>query len=99
MQECELVRMERLSREVDRSKCVRSVNVAPLADERVPAQTRLQANLVPLSGLEPDFEESRRLKRLERLVAAHRVLATRVSRVGLLLNQRFLVPDQAIAPH
>ena len=37
-------------------------------------------------------------KRLDHAVVADRFLAARVARVGLLLNQRALIPDEVIAP-
>ena len=65
MRERETERVQRLTRKRDRPQLVRPVDVAPLADERVSAQPRLQANLIALPRFEPDFDERRRGKLLD----------------------------------
>src|SRR5258707_2268650 len=90
--------MERLSRKRDRAQRVRPVDVTLLADQRVTTQPRLDADLIALAGDEPHFDQRRPRELFDHLVMADRLLALRVARVRFLLNQRFQVPDEVIAP-
>src|SRR4051812_2210806 len=90
--------MQGLAPELDGTEFVRPIDVPPFADEGMPAQPRLKANLVALPCLEPDFNERGRGECLERLVAADRILAFRISRMRFLLNERALIPDEPVAP-
>src|SRR5262245_25122063 len=50
--EGQAIRVQRLTRKFDRPRAIRIDEVAPLADERVSAQSGLQADLVALARLE-----------------------------------------------
>src|SRR5690349_5926326 len=52
------VRVQRMATELNRTKAVRSVDVALLADKCVAAQPRLNANLVATAGSELDFDQA-----------------------------------------
>src|SRR5436190_4896763 len=92
------MRMKRLPGKVNGTQIVGSVDVATLADERVTAQPRLQADLVPLAGLEPHFDERRRVKTLDDAILADGIFAARVARMGLLLDEVCLIPHQTVSP-
>ena len=49
--------MQGMAGKRDRSKVVRAKHIPPLADERVPAQPRLDPDLVSLARFEPHFDE------------------------------------------
>jgi hypothetical protein len=79
--------MERLPGKLDRPKLVRPIHVPPFSDERMAAKPRLQPDLIALPGLEPDLNQSRGRERLQRLVAADRILPFAIARVRRFLNQ------------
>ena len=78
--------MERLPRKRNRPQRVGSGRVALFADQRVPAQPRLDADLIALPVTRRTSTATRR-QRLDDAVVADRFLAVRIARVGLL-NQR-----------
>src|SRR4051812_20943567 len=98
MVEREPVRMQRLTLELNRSKLVRSIDVSLLADERMAAKPGLNTDLVAFSCLEADLEERRVPVSLDHLIMTDRVHTARVARMCLFLDQRLLIPDEAIAP-
>ena len=59
MQERQPMRVQRLALELDGAQRVGTVDVALLADERVPAQPGLDADLVAAAGLQPHFDQRR----------------------------------------
>ncbi len=69
-----------------------------LADKRVATQLRLQANLIPASGSQADLDEGGLIERVEDAVIADGLDAARIRGVRLLLNERFAVPDEIVAP-
>src|SRR5262245_19199284 len=91
-------RVERVTLELDRPQAFGPVRVALLADERVPAQPRLDPDLVAAPRLQPHFDERRVAEALDDAVVADRFLRARIARMRLLLDQRLLVPHQVIAP-
>ena len=91
-------RVQRLARKRNRAQRVRPVDVALLADQRVPAQPRLDPDLVALAGHEAHLDQRRAAERFDHAVVADRFLAARIARVRLFLNQRLRVPDEVIAP-
>src|SRR5438105_10288023 len=70
MGERQPIGMERLAREGDRPEGVGAVDVALFADERVPAQPRLEPDLVAFAGDEPNLDERRRVEHLDDAVLA-----------------------------
>src|SRR3954452_9730903 len=92
----EPVCVERLAREGDRPQRVWPVDVALLADQRVAAETRLDADLIALAGDERHLDERRGVERLDDAVMADRRLAARIARARFLLYQCFGVPDQRV---
>ena len=57
MVEAEPVRVQRLALEWNRAQRIRAVHVPLLSDERVPAQPRLNADLVALAGLQAHLDQ------------------------------------------
>jgi hypothetical protein len=57
MQEGQSRRVQRLATELDRWTIEVVVDIPLLADERVPAQSGLDANLVALAGDQADLDE------------------------------------------
>src|SRR2546422_9066921 len=92
------VGVQRLPRECNRSEMIRSEDVPLLADEHVPAQPRLEANLVAPAGDQLDFDQRRAAESLDDAVLADGFLAARIARGRLLLYQRMLIPHEMIAP-
>jgi len=98
MRERQPVRVQRLSWELDRPQRVGPVGVALLADERVPAQARLDPDLIPFAGHETDLDQGSLAQRLDQAVVRHRLVPARIARVRLFLHQRLQIPDEVIAP-
>ena len=98
MLECQAKGVERLPRKGNRAQRVRAIHVAPLADERVAAQPRLDADLVALPRLEAHLDQRRVAKRLDDAVVADGFGPLRIARMRFLLNERLAIPDEAIAP-
>src|SRR5437773_6813203 len=92
------IRVQRLTRERDRSEMIRTEDVALLTDEHVPAQPRLKSNLVALARDQLHLDERGVAKSLDDAVVAHRFLAARIARARLLLYQRIPIPHEMIAP-
>src|SRR4051812_28693811 len=78
MAKCQTVRVQRLTRERDRPEIVGSVDITLLADEGVPAQPRLNPNLVAPPGDQRHLDQRRAGQPLDDAVAADRLLAARV---------------------
>src|SRR2546427_2018965 len=98
MPERQPVSVQRLPRERNRSEMIRPEDVPLLADEHVPAQPRLEANLVAPAGDQLDFDQRRAAESLDDAVLADSFLAARIARARLLLYQRMLIPHEMIAP-
>ena len=98
MREAQAEGMQGLTRKVDRPQRIGAVDVAPLPYQRVPAQPRLDANLIAAPGHERQFNERRPLQRFDEAVLADGFLAARIIRTRFLLNQRRGVPGEMIAP-
>src|SRR4029078_5681237 len=75
-----------------------AVDVAPLADERVAPQPRLEANLVAPAALQLHLHERRVLEDLQDAIAADGLLRPRIAGMGLFLNERLVVPHEMVAP-
>ena len=90
--------VQRMPAESDRAQRVRAVGIALLADERVAAQSRLDANLITSPGFESNLEQRGIAKSLERRVFTNRVGAPWIARVRFLLDERCRVPYQSISP-
>ena len=63
-----------------------------------PNTYRCSPNLVPLAGLEPDFDEGRLRKPFHHPVVGDGIEPFRVVTPGLLLYRSAFVPDQPVAP-
>src|SRR5436190_21679714 len=98
MAKCETGCVQRLARKRNRPQPLGSVNVASLPDQRVPAQTRLNPDLVSLSGLQTHFEKGNVGELLDDAITAHCLGPLRVARVRPLLDERLAIPDEVIAP-
>src|SRR5262252_4940418 len=92
------MRVQRLARKRDRAQMSRTVCVALLADQRVPPQARLDANLIAPAGDEGHLHERRAGQPLDNAVAANGFFAAGIARAGFLLNQRLRVPRKRVAP-
>ena len=81
-------RVQRLARKINRSQIIWPVDIALLADQRVPPQPRLNPDLIALPGEKADLDErgagASRSPRSRLVASLPRDLADR-----LLLNQRF----------
>jgi hypothetical protein len=64
----------------------------------VSVQGRLQPDLIAASALQPHLDQGRVCKRLDRAIAGNRSRTARVARVRCLLDERFLVPLEDVAP-
>src|SRR4029078_11020640 len=73
-------------------------DVPLFADEHMPSQPRLDANLIALPCHQAHFDQRCASYTLDRLVLTDRVLALRILRVSLFLNQRPSIPHETIAP-
>ena len=99
MHDAEAPGMECLPWKVNESNILRSIDVPLLADQRVAAQPRLQADLVAPAGHEADLDQGRvHAECLNDLVVAAGFGGTRIVRVRLALDERFLIPDKVVAP-
>ena len=98
MAEGQGVRVQRLARERNARAAPIGSDVAPLADERVATQLRLDANLILLSRLEPHLDQCRGVEALEHPVCADRVHAPGIVGPRLPLDQCLVAPRQAVAP-
>jgi hypothetical protein len=96
--EAEAPGMERLAPEWNRPQRIGSVGIANLANKRVAAQTRLKPDLVALARMKADFDQPRRLERLNDLITADRLRRARVLRMCFLLDERLAVPDEIVVP-
>ena len=92
--EREPVCMERLPRERNRAQRPLPDDVPTFADQRVPAQPRLGADLIALAGSEPNLDERRAGELLEDAILADRFLAAWIARACLFLDERTRVPHQ-----
>ena len=72
--------------------------VALLADERVPAQPRLNPDLVAPPGAKAHLDERRVAVGLEHAIVADRLAGPRVLRMRFFLDQRLRIPHEVIAP-
>lgn len=79
-------------------RCCCSRTVLPLADERMPAQRRLNANLIPLAGAQPDLDQRRITKLFDDAILADRLHRAWIARRRRLLRERALIPCEPIAP-
>ena len=61
-------------------------------------QARLKSDLISFAGREPDFDQAAGGESFDDLVFADRLHTLRIARVGLLLNQRLLIPHEVVAP-
>src|SRR5687768_6199227 len=98
MVEREAPRMQRVALELDRTQRPGSEGVALLADERVAAEPRLNADLIAPPAVQPHFDQRRLAVPLADAVVADRFLRRGIARMRLLLDQRLLVPHQMIPP-
>ena len=98
MAEDEPRRVQGLTVEVDTSSFPIRIHVQPLANQIVPVQSRLQANLVPLARYEADLDERGIAELLQHPVPADRLRAFRFSRVRGFLKQQPGIPGNPIAP-
>ena len=83
MGERQTMRVECLTRERRRA-----FRVLPFADERVFSHCGLNPDLVPLAGLQPHLDQRRVGERLDDAVVGDRLRRLRITRRGLLLDQR-----------
>src|SRR5213075_2061333 len=98
MPEPETERVQCLTRKINGPQRLRPEDVPPFADERVPAQAGLDADLVSFPRPQPHFEHRRVAELLDDAVIAHRLRALRIPRVCPFLDQRLAIPDQLIPP-
>src|SRR6266487_5350386 len=98
MRKRQTARVQRLAMERDRPQALGPVCITSLADECVTAEPRLDANLIAAPGDERYLDQRCRLELFDHPVVADRLLAARIPRVGLLLDQRLVVPRQPITP-
>src|SRR6478736_5949819 len=98
MTECQLTRMQSVAAKVDRPKRTGSVDVARLTDERVATKSRLDPDLVAASRLQAHFDQRRVVERLDDLVAAERLLSTRIAWMGRLLDKSLFIPHEIVVP-
>ena len=75
--------VKRLTRKFDRVQPIGTGDVAALADERMSAQSGLQADLVALSGLQPHFDQRCDTERLEDPIDADGLSRARVPRAWI----------------
>ena len=75
MTEGEPLGVQRMPAESDRAERVGAVGIALLADQRVAAQSRLDANLITSPGFESNLEQRGIAKGLERRVFTNRIRA------------------------
>src|SRR5262245_26198634 len=94
----EMTGVKCLSTKLDRARTLWSKHVPLLAHERMSAQSGLKPDLIAASALQPHLDQSGVRKRLERAIVRNRRRAARVVRVRLLLDERFLVPHEDVAP-
>jgi hypothetical protein len=66
---------------------VRPIRVSLLTNECVTAQARLDADLIPLPGVEPHLDERRVSERLDHTIVRDGLLAAWIARMSLALNQ------------
>src|SRR5687768_12605883 len=92
------VGVQRMAAKLDRPPLVRTEDIATLADQRVTAQPRLDANLIALARVQAHFDERRLGKRLQHPILAAGVDTLRIARVRFLLDRRALVPHETIPP-
>src|SRR5262249_31715742 len=90
--------VQRLSGEGDRPQRLGTEYVPLLADERMAAKPRLEADLGALAGVKADFHERRPAEGFHDAIGAHRFAAARIAPRGLLHDQRTHIPHQAIRP-
>src|SRR3954447_21719600 len=99
MHDPEAPRMESLPRKLNESNSLRPIHVPLLTHQCVPAQPRLQPDLVPTPRDEADLDERRISPEcFDHLVIAAGLAGPRIMRMGLPLNQRVLIPDEMIPP-
>src|SRR5688572_1474238 len=65
MPEAETIGVKSVTGKGHRPQRLRPEDISLLADQRVPAQPCLDANLIALPGLEPNFHECRGVKTLD----------------------------------
>ena len=92
------MRVQRLPGKIDETQAVRPIHVTLLPHQGVAAQPRLQTDLIPLAGHEPDLDERGVFERLDHSILAPRVFAPRITRMRRLLDERTLIPHEVIAP-
>src|SRR5436190_16245412 len=90
--------MKCLAAKLNRTQRTWSVDVSVLADERVPAKPRLDSDLIATSGMESDFYQRRARECFEHGIPTERLLPAWIAGMSFLLNQRFLVPHEDVAP-
>src|SRR5688500_14285423 len=90
--------MQRLAPEGDRTKRIRTVDIALLADQGMAAKARLDPDLVTTPGLKPHLDERCIAKTFDHVILADRFHALRIAWVGFLLDERLGIPDQRVAP-
>src|SRR5215203_575242 len=73
-------------------------HVLTLSQERMPAQRRLNADLVPFSRVQPDFDQRSASERLDDAIPADRFDTPGIAGIGLLLHQRRAIPGQVVTP-
>src|SRR5206468_10027779 len=92
------IRVQRLATKRDRPQVLGPERITPFPDERVTAEPCLDANLIATARDERYLDQRCRLELFDHPVVADRLLAARITRVGLLLDQRLVVPRQPITP-
>src|SRR5262245_41253979 len=90
--------MQCLTVELDRTQFLAAVDVPRFADQHVPTEPRLKADLIALARVKPHFEQRGVTKRFEDAILARRERGSGIVRMRSLLDQVARIPDEVIAP-